>query len=218
MPGFSITPVAAFPPASSDGFPRFLQWQQDGVDVGDTAIETVNVVGGALTVNSGGSVLTIDLSGFTGGIQFQDDGVDVGDVAVDTVNFTGSAVTSVTLSPDNTTLLLQLDASAAVAFAWRDAGGDTTLQAGDANNGIAATNVSGLQTITVPDDSVAFDVGDSVLIVAEGGAGVQIVAVSGVSLRYRSALIAVLAGQYAVATLIKRAANTWYLCGDLESA
>lgn len=68
MPGFSITPAAAFPPVASDGFPRFMQWQHDGVDVGDTAVETVNFTGDgvtAVTVNSAGSTLDVQLGGQT---------------------------------------------------------------------------------------------------------------------------------------------------------
>lgn len=64
MPGFGITPVGTFPPASSDGFPRFIQFSQDGTDVGDRAVENLNFTGGAgLTVSSDGSTVTVDLGG-----------------------------------------------------------------------------------------------------------------------------------------------------------
>ena len=64
MPAFGITPVGTFPPASSDGFPRFIQFSQDGTDVGDRAVENLNFTGGAgLTVNSSGSTVTVDLGG-----------------------------------------------------------------------------------------------------------------------------------------------------------
>jgi hypothetical protein len=62
MPAFSITPVAAFPPASSDGFPRFIQFKQDGTNVGDTAVQTVDFTGDvALTLSSDGSTVTVEV-------------------------------------------------------------------------------------------------------------------------------------------------------------
>jgi len=72
-------------------------------------------------------------------------------------------------------------------------------------------------TLTVPpNSSVAFGVG-SVITVCQGGAGqVTITAGDGVTINsYDSALK--LVGQYAVATLIKTATNTWLLAGNLEA-
>ena len=64
MPTFGITPVGTFPPATNDGFPRFIQFRQDGTDVGDRAVENLNFTGGAdLTVSSDGSTVTVDLGG-----------------------------------------------------------------------------------------------------------------------------------------------------------
>jgi hypothetical protein len=66
MPGFSITPVAAYPPTSSDGFPRFIQFQRDGVDVGTRAVENLNFTGPGvtgMTVNSAGSTVDVEIEG-----------------------------------------------------------------------------------------------------------------------------------------------------------
>ena len=52
MPGFSVTPVGPFPPVNSEDFPDFLQWQWEGVDVGGTTVDTVNVTG-AVTASVG---------------------------------------------------------------------------------------------------------------------------------------------------------------------
>lgn len=63
MPGFAITPMGVFPPASDDGFPRFLQFQWEGENIGDTAVETVNFTGDvAVTLSSDGSTLTVDVA------------------------------------------------------------------------------------------------------------------------------------------------------------
>jgi len=60
MSTFGITPVTGFPPASDEGFPRFLQFQQDGVDVGDTTVEVVNFTGNVeVSVDSTGTILTV---------------------------------------------------------------------------------------------------------------------------------------------------------------
>lgn len=171
MPSFGITPASGFPPPTDQGFPRFIQWQVDGVDLGSRAlVETVNVIGGAEgSVSSDGGTATLDLSGVGGGMT------------------------------------------------WREVAGDYTLVAGDAGNGLAATGVSGAQTITIPGEDVQIAVGKAILVYAEGGGGVQFAPVSGVTLRYRDAFLAEIAGQFGVATLIKRAADEWILCGDLAS-
>lgn len=46
MPGFSLTPVAGFPPPTEDAFPQFIQFQFDGVNLGGPDADTVNFVPG----------------------------------------------------------------------------------------------------------------------------------------------------------------------------
>lgn len=101
------------------------------------------------------------------------------------------------------------------AFEWRDVPADTILTAADAHNGIAASGNSGSQNIVVPGEDVEIDVGAIVTVAQEGAADVFVVPVSGVQVLYRSGLSTQLGGQYAVAFLQKRAADTWFLYGDL---
>lgn len=62
MPAFGITPSGVFPPASSDGFPRFIQFRVNGVDVGDRSVENLNFTGGvSATVSSDGATVTVDV-------------------------------------------------------------------------------------------------------------------------------------------------------------
>lgn len=173
MPAFGITPSGVFPPASSDGFPRFIQFRVNGVDVGDRSVENLN---------------------FTGGV-------------------------SATVSSDGATVTVDVDSSApAASFNWFEAPGDYTLTVADADNGLATTNSTGVQQITVPLDADADLSGSSVLVSQEGGAQAEIVAAPGVTLQYRSAaFLPRTAGEFAVLTLIWRAANTWIVCGDLEA-
>lgn len=172
MPSFGITPASGYPPATDQGFPRFIQWQDGGSDVGSRAlVETVNIVGAeSMTVNSGGDTLTVDLGGGGGG-----------------------------------------------GLTWRDVPGDYEIVAGDAENGLSASGNSGAQNISVPSADATIAVGKSVVVMLYGTGTVDFVAPSGISLLYRSGLLPRLAGQYAVATLMKVAVNTWVLCGDLAS-
>jgi hypothetical protein len=75
MPAFSISPAGPFPPPESQDFPRGIQFQLEGVDVGGRNIDTINFVPGAVldvTVGVGedSNVLTITIpsgSGVGGG-------------------------------------------------------------------------------------------------------------------------------------------------------
>lgn len=61
--GYQISPVGAFPPAADQGFPRFIQFQQDGVDVGGTTVEVVDFVGDvSLSLSTDGGTLTVDVA------------------------------------------------------------------------------------------------------------------------------------------------------------
>jgi hypothetical protein len=46
MPTFSIAPVGPFPPATDEGFPQFIQFQGDGVNLGGPDADTVNFTDG----------------------------------------------------------------------------------------------------------------------------------------------------------------------------
>lgn len=69
MPSFGITPVSGYPPATDQGFPRFIQWLVNDVEIGGTTVEQVNLVGDAIegSVNSGGNRLTVAIGGASSG-------------------------------------------------------------------------------------------------------------------------------------------------------
>lgn len=59
---FGITPASGFPPQASDEFPNYLQWRQDGVNLGAPNIDTVDLVGDVSATRGTGenaNVLTI---------------------------------------------------------------------------------------------------------------------------------------------------------------
>lgn len=53
MPSFALTPISSFPPPAPEDFPRGIQWQQDGVDLGEPIVGTIVNVTGGLSVTRG---------------------------------------------------------------------------------------------------------------------------------------------------------------------
>jgi hypothetical protein len=65
MPGFSITPVASYPPPTGEPFPVGIQWQDDGTNLGDRTVDTINLRDGIVGSRGSGetaNVLTIDVA------------------------------------------------------------------------------------------------------------------------------------------------------------
>lgn len=52
---FAITPVTGFPPAAPSDFPRYIQFQWNGVNLGGPDADTVNFVGTGFDVVRGAS-------------------------------------------------------------------------------------------------------------------------------------------------------------------
>ena len=89
----------------------------------------------------------------------------------------------------------------------------------DANKMIEMNIASSANTVSVPTDaSVNFPIGTQINIVQYGTGKTQIVAVTPATTNVRSTPGSYLRAQYSSATLIKRAANEWYLIGDLSAS
>ncbi len=89
-----------------------------------------------------------------------------------------------------------------------------TWAIGDANSYIQYTNGAAV-TQTIPTNaSVPFPIGTSIAFEQNGAGVVTTVAAGGVTLHSNGALVAT-NGQYAVATAVKKATNTWALFGLL---
>ncbi len=213
---FSITPVGPFPPSNDEGFPQFIQWRDEGVDLGGPDADTVDFTGEGVTATRGtgetANVITVEiLAPPSLSLQFQDHGADLGLPDATTVNIEGEL--HATRDGDTITINAQL--------VWRDVPGDTEIDFGDAGNGLSMSGTSGEQIVTVPGDTgdpeIDLPEGTAILIYQEGSASVSVVPVSGVLINVRSPLDALLAGQFATATLLKRRANEWILCGDLSA-
>jgi len=82
-------------------------------------------------------------------------------------------------------------------------------------NKIIEMNVATANTVSIPTNaSVAFPIGTEIAIAQYGAGKTTIVPLSGVTLRSVSGFTS-LSGQYAMATLVKRGTNEWYLVGSL---
>jgi len=101
---------------------------------------------------------------------------------------------------------------------WRQATDSDTLVITDAENGVAM-NAGTAKIITIPANAtVAFPKGTSILLTGEGAGSVTIAAAGGVTLRVRaigSPFLNQIAGQYGVASIIKRDTDEWILTGDI---
>lgn len=87
---------------------------------------------------------------------------------------------------------------------------------GDSAKLITLTNASSITLTIPPNSSVAYPTGTQ-LVIYQGGAGqVTIAAGSGVTLNSNGTKLK-LAGQYAVASLIKIATDTWIVTGNLSA-
>lgn len=105
-------------------------------------------------------------------------------------------------------------APSAGGLTWNPQTASYTLDLSDANNGVEML-VGSANNLTVPPNSTAaFPVGSSVLIYQAGAGLSSIVAGAGVTIVKRGSSLD-MGGQYALATLVKRATDTWILSGDI---
>ena len=91
-----------------------------------------------------------------------------------------------------------------------------TLSSINEKDSMIEMNAAGATTVTIPTDAaVAFPVGTSLDVLRVGAGAVDIAAAGGVTVNATPGLK--LRAQWSSATLIKRAANTWVLVGDLSA-
>lgn len=91
-----------------------------------------------------------------------------------------------------------------------------TLVLGDAGKYVTLSNAASI-TLTIPTNAtVAFDVGTVVNLVQLGAGQVTIAGAGGVTVNSEGSKLK-LKGQYAVASLLKTATNTWVALGNLSA-
>lgn len=112
------------------------------------------------------------------------------------------------------TVRARLDALDVLAFNARTA--SYTLVLTDQSK-VVGMNVASANNLTVPlNSSVAFPVGATVTIRQVGAGQTTVVAGGGVTINSRGGALK-LAGQWAYATLVKTATDTWDLSGDITT-
>jgi hypothetical protein len=195
---------------------------------------------GTITLGSAvGGFLDFATAGATDGMQLSYGIIDYGvsppahEVGYGTYTASGTTLTR-TLTKSSTGSLLSLSGNAQVFVSLRaedinnvfevqgqiaaintQTGTSYTFALTDAGDTVEMNNASA-NTVTVPpNSSVAFPL-KTYLNVAQYGAGLTtIVAGSGVTIRSRNGLK--MGGQYATATLYKRATDEWILSGDTSA-
>lgn len=102
--------------------------------------------------------------------------------------------------------------------AWVDAQAvTTTVQEKNTNYTLVASDagsfiyVTGAAVITIPD---VFEIGETINVISDTASEVSFAAGSGVTLNSKEGAV-ILSAQYAGASITKKAANTYYLIGDL---
>ncbi len=207
MPGFAISP-ASYTPDTPGNFPDFIQFQQDGVNLGDSTADTVNLTGGITGtrgVGESANIITLEGDGLA---------VEIGGVAVGSVN-TINIGTGITASIDSNSVLT-LTTEAAPELIWRHIDGDGTVETGDIANGISMDATSGAAVLLIGPGVIL--PGRSVLVLQRGAAGVTFPSQSGVDFVYRSDTFgASIAGQGGIVTLIGLDDGSVLLCGDLTA-
>lgn len=126
----------------------------------------------------------------------------------------GTSLQVLRVNSAGTNLEYATPSSGSAGLTWNAQTASYTLALGDANNGVEML-VASANNLTVPlNSSVAFPVGTSILIYQAGAGLTTIAATGGVTIVKRGSSLA-LGGQYALATLVKRATDTWILSGDI---
>lgn len=111
----------------------------------------------------------------------------------------------------------ELDAVATAMIAINAQTGTTyTTVLADDGKLVTCDNAAAISVTIPPNSSVAYGIGTQINFMQLGAGQVTIVAGSGVTLRSQGSKLK-LAGQYAVATCVKIATDTWAVVGNLSA-
>ena len=190
-----------------------------------------NASGVPTSVAESGDV-TINASGVTAissGVIVNDDinasaGIDKTKISGTAITAGDNGTVTSTMIADGTIVNADINASAAIE---QNKIADLIIDTKTANYTLVLTdknkfiemNVGSANTVSIPTDaSVNFPIGSQINITQYGTGKTQVVAVTPGTTSVRSTPGAFLRAQYSSATIIKRAANEWYLIGDLSAS
>jgi hypothetical protein len=128
----------------------------------------------------------------------------------------GADKTKLDALPTGATLTANLAAKSDLNLALSEQTASYTLVLADAGKDVSINSASAANLTVPPNSEVAFSVGTQIVLEQLGAGQITVVAGSGVTINARGAALK-LAGQYAVALLIKRATDTWTLSGDITA-
>lgn len=131
MPGFVITPLGTFPPSSDDGFPRFIQFKVNGDDVGDTTVNTVDIIGDVTaSLSSDLGTVTYDVNAQAAALSWYSTAGDYTFVEADADNGVAGSATSgtqmFTIPPQS-----EVDLEGASILVSQDGAAQVQIVAGD---------------------------------------------------------------------------------------
>jgi hypothetical protein len=178
-----------------------------GVSDGDTLVyNTTTQTWLAAAGGSGGATYSISAETVTGGANLRLTGSDA---STDDVKIEGSGLVTITRTDANT---INVDANLDLTFNQQTA--SYTIVLADKNKMIEVDSASANDIIIPLDSTTNFPVGAQVNVLQTGAGQTSIAATSGVTLVGTPGLK--LREQWSAATLIKRAANSWVVIGDLS--
>lgn len=188
-----------------------------GIVTATTVSGDVTITGAGVTAIGSGVIVNADINA---------------SAAIDKTKISGTAITAAdtgtvtsTMIADGTIVNADISATAAIDLGKL---ADATILTKTSNHTLALTDknkfiemniTSTANTVSVPTDaSVDFPVGSQINITQYGTGKTQIVAVTPGTTSIRATPGTYLRDRYSSATLIKRAANEWYLIGDLSAS
>lgn len=187
-------------------------------EIEDGAITEAKLATGSVTSNKilDGTIVNADINASAEIAKTKIAGTAV------TLADTGTVTSTMLL--DGTIVNADINSSAAIE---QNKIADSTIDTKTANYVLVLTdknkfiemNVSSANTVSIPTDaSVNFPIGSQINITQYGTGKTYVVAVTPGTTSVRSTPGQYLRAQYSSATLIKRAANEWYLIGDLSAS
>ena len=218
--------------AHSSGATIYPVFSADEADEANLLASTLTTRGDLLTMDSGPTVnrLAIGTTGYvlksngTDPVWAIDPTTDVVTTKGDLIAATAAdTVTRLAVGLDRTKLTA--DAAEATGIKWQyegeltlnaQTGTSYTLVLTDSAKFITASNASAVVITVPPNSSVAFPTGTQVNIMMLGAGSTSIAAGVGVTIRSDGAKLT-LNAQYACATLLKIASDTWVAVGNLKA-
>jgi sporulation protein YlmC with PRC-barrel domain len=231
----SATAAIALSKLASGTSAQVIVHNSSGVPTATTVTGDVTITNTGVTAISSGVIVDADvsasaaiaLSKLTSGTSGQiivanSSGVptwvsETGDVTISDTGVTAISSGVIVNADVSASAAIELGKLADVTIDTKTA--NYTLALTDKNKIIETNITSTANTVSIPTDaSVNFPIGSQITVTQYGTGKTQIVAVTPATTSIRATPGQYLRAQYSSATLIKRAANEWYLIGDLSAS